>query len=227
MKSSVFRIIIATLLYTVGTSFMMASESNDSIMVSDTTIIRSHYDRRIHRYRTHWNSLIPTQHVIQFAGNMGFASIGIGWEYGKHQQWETHLLVGYIPKYDSKCAKMTITLKQNYTPWSVYMKNGWSFEPLECGLYFNSVIGSDFWSKQPAKYSSGYYPFSTRFRPNIFVGQRFTKEVPHNKRRYIKSVTAFYEFSTCDIYFMPLIRNGTVEFWDMFGLSLGLKFQVL
>lgn len=67
MKSSVFRTIIATLLYIVGTPFMLASENNDSIMMSDTTNFGNHYDRRIHRYRTKWNNLIPTQHVIQFA----------------------------------------------------------------------------------------------------------------------------------------------------------------
>lgn len=44
---------------------------------------------------------------------------------------------------------MTITLKENYIPWSINLKKGWSFEPLECGLYFNTVIGQDFWTKQP------------------------------------------------------------------------------
>lgn len=201
--------------------------ADTTLAARDTMVKHSRYDNRIHRYRRYWGALIPTQTVLQTCGNMGLFSFGVGWDYGKHRQWETQLLFGYIPKYDSNNAKMTMTLKQNYIPWSVTMGHGWAFEPLECGLYFNTVFGSDFWTKQPSKYSSGYYPFSTRFRPNIFVGQRFTKEVPHNKRRYIKSVTAFYELSTCDIYFMPLIRNGTVEFWDMFGLSLGLKFQLL
>lgn len=38
------------------------------------------------------------------------------------------------------------------------MKNDWSFEPLQCGLYLNTVFGHDFWTKQPTKYDSGYYP---------------------------------------------------------------------
>ena len=158
---------------------------------------------------------------------MGLASIGVGWDYGKRRQWETHLLFGYIPKYDSKRAKLTMTLKENYIPWSIYLDDGWNLEPLECGLYFNTVFGHEFWAKQPAKYSSGYYPFSTKFRPNVFIGQRITKTVPNNRRRYIKSITAFYELSTCDIYFMTSFRNGKADFWDVFGLSLGLKVQLL
>ena len=148
-------------------------------------------------------------------------------ERGIRRQWETHLLFGYIPKYDSKRAKLTMTLKENYIPWSIYLDDGWNLEPLECGLYFNTVFGHEFWAKQPAKYSSGYYPFSTKFRPNVFVGQRITKTVPNNRRRYIKSITAFYELSTCDIYFMTFFRNGKADFWDVFGLSLGLKVQLL
>lgn len=192
----------------------------------DTVVKHSRYDKRIHRYRRYWGALIPTQTILQTCGNMGLFSFGVGWDYGKHRQWETQLLFGYIPKYDSNSAKMTITLKQNYIPWSVTMGHGWTFEPLECGLYFNTVLGSDFWTKQPSKYGSGYYPFSTRIRPNIFVGERFTVDVPENRHKFVKSVTFFYELSTNDIYFMRFYRNGSAGFWDVFGLSLGIKTQL-
>ena len=174
------------------------------------------YDKRIHHYRKNWESLIPTQLILQTCGNMGLFSFGVGWDYGKRGQWETQLLFGYIPKYSSHSAKMTITLKENYIPWAINLKKGWNFEPLECGLYFNTVIGQDFWTKQPTKYQSGYYPFSTRIRPNIFIGERFSKEIPKNRRKFIKSFTFFYELGTNDIYFMRLYRNGgKAEFWDV------------
>ena len=187
----------------------------------------SHYDRRIHNYRNGWGCLIPTQHVLQFCGNMGLFSIGIGWEYGKRRQWETHLLVGFVPKYESDYPKITLTLKQNYIPWSIYLDHGWSFEPLQCGMYANTVFGQDFWVKQPVRYAGGYYPFSTRIRPNIFVGERVTKIIPHNRRKYIKSLSFFYELSANDIGIMNFSINGKADFWDVFGLSLGLKAQLL
>lgn len=200
--------------------------ADTTLAARDTVVKHSRYDKRIHRYRRYWGALIPTQTVLQTCGNMGLFSFGVGWDYGKHRQWETQLLFGYIPKYDSNSAKMTITLKQNYIPWSVTMGHGWAFEPLECGLYFNTVLGSDFWTKQPSKYGSGYYPFSTRIRPNIFVGERFTVDVSENRRKFVKSVTFFYELSTNDIYFMRFYRNGSAGFWDVFGLSLGIKTQL-
>ena len=196
-------------------------------MLGQDTISVSKYDKRVHYYRKNWASLIPTLGVVQTCGNMGLMSVGIGWDYGKRRQWETQLLVGWIPKFDSNGSKITLTLKENYIPWSVYMKKGWSFEPLECSIYFNTVFGHDFWTKQPTRYESGYYPFSTRIRPNLALGERVTKYIPDNKRKFVKRISVFYELGTNDIYFMRLYRSGTGHFWDLFGLSLGAQVQFL
>lgn len=237
MRLSIFKSVATKALLFVGCVLMpsitCAAENDTIIYVEkpvstiDSTVATTRYDRRIHRYRRSWNALIPTQHVMQFCGNMGLMSVGIGWDYGKRRQWETHLLFGIVPKYDSHNTKVTMTLKQNYIPWSIYINDDWSFEPLQCGLYLNTVFGHDFWTKQPTKYDSGYYPFSTRLRPNVFVGERFTKAVPNNRRKYIKSVSFFYELSTNDIYVMHLVHTGSISFWDMFGLSIGIKAQLL
>ena len=47
----------------------------DTIVTGRTR--HSRYDRRVHRYRKHWEALIPTHtKKIQFAGNMGLLSLG-------------------------------------------------------------------------------------------------------------------------------------------------------
>lgn len=186
------------------------------------------YDYRVHRYRQRWQSMIPTQSVIQFAGNMGLLSFGVGWEYGRHKQWETHLLFGFLPRYGSDRPKMTMTLKENFIPWSIYIRRGWAVEPLAVGVYFNTVFGPEFWRSQPTRYPDSYYPFlSTKVRVNVFAGQRLELELPSNRRKFVKSVTAFYELSTCDLYLRALVQDGKVSLCDIFGLSLGLKFQLL
>lgn len=226
MKLLTFKRGLVLLSFLPCSLWCLASGDSLSVDSSVVTMNCSKYDNRVHRYRKSWGALIPTQLVLQTCGNMGLFSFGIGWDYGKHRQWETQLLFGIIPKYDSNSVKMTMTLKENFIPWRVMFKKGWSFEPLECGLYLNTVFGSDFWTRQPSKYENGYYPFSTRIRPNIFIGEQFSKEISVHKRKFIKSFTFFYELSTNDIYTMSFIRNGKAEFWDVFGLSLGLKVQL-
>ena len=186
------------------------------------------YDRRVYRYRRLWNFLIPTQFVTQYAGNMGMISAGIGWDYGCHRQYETNLLFGYLPRFQSESGKMTMTLKQNFVPWRLPLGEKFNIEPLSFGIYFNTVFGTDFWGKQPKRYPSKYYPaLSTKVRINIFMGQRFTAVVPRNRRKFIKSLTAFYEVSTCDLYLRAIVQDSSIKVWDIVGLSIGLKAQML
>lgn len=243
MRLSNIKILVLSSLLMLLPSAVSAQKSlPDSTAVSDSlkyfandnpssTVFReeasTRYDKRVHYYRKRWNALIPTQQVTQYAGNMGMFSIGVGWDYGKHRQWETHLLFGFIPRHSSSGAKVTMTLKENYIPWSIYLKRGWSFEPLECGLYLNTVFGDDFWGKEPKKYPGGYYNFSTKLRPNIFLGQRITKVLPDSRRKTVKSITLFYEVSSCDIYIRDFFMNKSISLTDILSLSLGVKLQAL
>ena len=88
LKSSIFKFSIWALLL-LSASTTASASPEDSL---------TRYDRRILRYRKHWDVLMPTQSVIQTCGNMGIISLGIGWDYGKRSQWETHLLFGIVPK---------------------------------------------------------------------------------------------------------------------------------
>ena len=193
------------------------------------------YDKRVRRAEKVWASLIPTHFVIQNAGNMGVISAGIGWSYGKRRQWETELLFGYIPKHDSSRGKLTTTLKGNFIPWDVNLtpKAGtdavkWQFQPLTTSLYLNTVYGHEFWKSQPGRYPDKYYEFmSTKFRLNIALGQRFTWHIPLEKRKGCKSISFFYEISTCDLYVRSIIIDSSVPLKDIIGLSLGIKLQTL
>ena len=45
--------------------------------------------------------------------------------------------------------------------------------------------------------------------------------------KYVKSVSFFYELSANDIGIMKFGYNWKAGFWDVFGLSLGFKTQLL
>lgn len=186
----------------------------------------SRYDRRVHRYRKHWEALIPTHTKLQFAGNMGLISLGTGWDYGKRNQWETDLFFGFLPKYQSERSKITMTLKQNYMPWSVTLGKGISVEPLACGMYLNTVFGNEFWTHEPDRYPKGYYGFSSKVRIHIFLGQRITYDIPPRWRLGARAVTFFYEISTCDLYVVSAFLNKYLKPKDYLSLSFGLKTQL-
>ena len=196
------------------------------------------YRHRVERLQNRWASLIPNQFVIQNAGNMGVLSVGTGWGYG-HGHWETHLLFGYIPKRQSTRGKLTMTLKENYIPWNLllsapqnesddYLKRGWTLNPLTASIYVNTVYGHEFWKSQPGRYPDKYYEFmSTKFRLNVAFGQRITWEIPRNRRKYAKSISLFYEVSSCDLYIRAKFQDSSIPLKDIIGLSIGLKLQTM
>lgn len=184
------------------------------------------YEKRMESYKNKWQDLIPTHAKIQFAGSMGLFSTGIGWDYGKHNQWETDVLIGIIPSYTTK-AKTSFTIKQNYMPWNISLGKDFVLEPLACGLYFNTVLDKDFWVKEPDRYPKGYYNFSTKIRTNIFIGQRLTCNLQQDKQHIGRAITFFYEISTSDLYIVSAFGNNYLRPEDYLHLSLGIKLQIL
>lgn len=185
------------------------------------------YMRHSQRARQRWESLIPTYSKLQYAGNMGLLSVGTGWDYGKRNQWETDLFLGIVPKYSSRKTKVTMTLKQNFIPWDISLPKGFSLEPLTCGMYVNTVFGSQFWVSEPDRYPKGYYGFSSKVRFHIFAGQRLRFDIPSHRRLFSRSVSVFYEISTCDLYLVSAVQNSYLRPRDYLSLSFGLKFQWL
>ncbi len=184
------------------------------------------YDHRVHHYRKAWEALIPTHTKIQTYGGMGVVSIGAGWDYGKRGQWETDVLLGFLPKYSADHFKLTLTLKQNFIPWSIDLGKNLALEPLTTGIYFNTVFSDDFWTSEPERYPKGYYGFSTRVRTHAFVGQRIRWDIPDNYRFFTKSITAFYEVSSYDLLIVSAFLNSYLKPQNYLRLSFGLKFQI-
>lgn len=229
LSGSVLRIfVLSWVLLTALPARVVAMEpaSTDSIVTQVAVSYR--YDKRVHRYRMGWDKLIPTHTALQYAGSIGFLSAGFGWDYGKHRQWETTLLFGYLPRYNSDKGRLTFTLKQNYTPWSRNLTEQLSVEPLTCGLFFNTIASDEFWTNEPDRYPKGYYGFSTRVRTHLFLGQRLTWNIDHSRDRRLlaKSITAYYELSTCDLYVVSAFTNRYLKPHDILSLAFGVKVQL-
>ena len=202
----------STFKYALCAGLMLLLFSPGSFAQQDSIVKPNKYDKRIHRYRGHWEKLIPTHTKVQFAGNMGLLSFGTGWDYGKKNQWETDVFLGFIPKYDSKSTKVTMTLKQNNMPWSLNLGRGFSTD--------------EFWVHEPDRYPKGYYGFSSKIRSHIFLGQRLTYDIDPQRRYTAKSITFFYELSTCDLYLISAATNSYLRPRDYLSLSFGLKLQL-
>ena len=100
------------------------------------------YTRRTERFRRGWDHLIPNQTSFQVAGGIGAFSIGIGWYYGRREQWETDVLWGFVPKANGDDMHQTLTVKQRFVPWHLplFKSHRWTAEPLTAGAFINSFL---------------------------------------------------------------------------------------
>lgn len=132
--------------------YMGCMAQEDTIVIHDTlyvnkettqTKILTKYEKKEAKYHRIWSYLIPRNTIVQYAGNIGMLSFGAGWTYGKKRRWSTDLLFGFLPKSDSECAKITMTLKENYYPWTITLnkKRNITLTPLSCGIFLIPYSG--------------------------------------------------------------------------------------
>lgn len=185
------------------------------------------YEKRIKKYESGWKKLIPQYQKVQFAGSIGLVSIGTGWAYCNNKL-ETDILLGFLPKYQDKRAKLTFTIREQYIPWSLNIgETNWKMEPLTCGLFMNTILDGRFWETEPGgKYPSNYYNFSTKIRFHIFVGQQVTYKFSKKKSLH-KSISFYYQLSSCDLYIVSAVQNSYLKPTDYLSLAFGLKFNLL
>lgn len=207
-------------------------------MPRDSVFSRT-YDDFVYRSHERWLQLIPNLGTLQYAGNIGFCSVGLGWDYGKHDRWETHFLLGYLPRWHSKQWNLTFTIKENLVPWSLPLgrprdldnpdclahHRHFTFQPAVFTFFVNSIFDDEFWTEEPDRYPGSYYRFSSRIRFSIGVGQRISLHIPQEKRRHYDRISLFYEFSACDLHIISAVPHKRVTAGDILRLGIGMQYK--
>lgn len=184
------------------------------------------YEHRLERRVEVWQQLIPNLYILQYGGGFSTISAGVGWDYGKSNQWETHVLLGFVPRKYSHSHYWTFNIRETYTPWSLKLSPTVKYKPLSVGLLVNSILHGDFWVSEPDRYPHGYYGFSSRIRFHLAVGQRWTFAIPRSKRLLASQLSLYYELSTCDLYVRQKCLNSSIPFEDILSLGFGVIFTI-
>ena len=188
---------------------------------------RTRYEKMMTRRMEAWRRLIPDHYKWQFAGSIGVVSLGTGWTYGKKQQWETDLFLGFLPKFEGDRHKVVFTVKQSYVPWRLRVKESpWVVQPLSCSFFLSSVLNEKFWTREPDRYPKGYYGFSTRIRANLSLGQRIMFDIPDVSDWLVQEVSLYYELGACDTDLCTFFGDRTIKFKDILSLAIGLKVHI-
>lgn len=214
VKRSIFRCLVL-LQFMLSTSVGFANVRAEQPLLG----LRAHADYE------GWQRVIPTHLKLQYAGSMGVGSVGVGWDYGRRNQWESDVMVGYLPKRYCDAAHATFSLRQTYSPWNIPLWDGITLEPLSCGLYLNTVTGDNFWTREPGKYGGKYYKFTSRVRLHAFIGQRIN--LSQRSRGELQGISLYYEVSACDLNLISKFTNSSLKLSDILFFSCGVRLQIV
>lgn len=231
MKLLNFKVIAVAVIFALTFAINAKGQSDKEVVDSCEKTVSEisctyKYKQRVDNRMRGWQNLMPRLFTLQFAGDIGMFSAGIGWHYGKSKQWETHALFGYLPPRQNYSYYWTFTLREVYNPWKIRIGELWSITPFSVNLSINSILHGDFWMSEPDRYPSGYYGFSSRMRFHLGFGQRFTFNVPENKRYLHSKISVYYEVSTCDLYVRQKFLNSAIPLKDIIALGIGVIYTL-
>lgn len=186
--------------------------------------VQAQNTKHIEKIESKWMSLMPNIGVMQYAGNIGFMSAGIGWDYGKNNRWETHLLLGYLPHFTFDDDAATITLREQFMPCQYRRSELFSVNPLTLSTSLNAVLNNEFWFTEPI--NNNYYRVSTKVRFHLGVGSRINWYVPYEKRRRYSRISLYYELSTYDLALISYVRTSHQPLVDILSLGIGLNVSI-
>ena len=195
-----------------------------ALQAQDAKLIEGWKVQRLHADYSGLQRLQPTHLKLQYAGGMGLVSLGMGWDYGRSNQFETDLQVGFIPAMYSNVNRAVFALRQHWMPWNIRCADWLGIEPLSCGLYATIVSGTtqNYWFREPSKYGGPYYRFATRVRLHLYVGQRISLYRSATDA-VVDRLTLYYELSAGELDLVAKMTNRHLHLDDIVYFSFGVK----
>jgi hypothetical protein len=165
------------------------------------------------------HSLLPDHLKLQFAGGIGFLSIGAG--YSNKKQWlETDVYYGYVPKSIGGVTIHSLTGKLSVFPIKFNFKN-YQLKPFSIGLLVNYTLGKQYFGFTPENYPFNYYGFPTSLHAGAFVGGQVNKKLKEKKP---KQIGLYYEVISFDSEIISYLGNkNSLKFSDIINIGFGIK----
>ena len=166
----------------------------------------------------------PDNIKLQYAGGMGFISIGAGYT-TKNQKLEGDLYYGYLPESVGGVSIHSISGKITWIPIHPVSIKKYQVEPLMTGLIVNYSFGKQYYSFDPPYYPYRYYSFPTAIHSALFLGSRIGHNFPTNA--FVRQLSFYYEILSFDREIISLVSNPkSLQVTDIVILSLGIRISL-
>ena len=192
------------LLPLVALLFLSNTFAQDAILIQDKAKEKAWYE--------------PDYAKMQFAGNLGVLSVGVGYQLFDKVLY-TELLYGYVPVSISKANEIHLISIKNTFPLYRKKIGNYTVSPI-AGFTGSLETGNNSFLVLPDKYPKGYYvPSAIHF--TLFVGALVHKDFGNSKR--IKGIDFYYELGTVETYLWSAITSKEIGLNAIFSTAIGIN----
>lgn len=168
---------------------------------------------------TRW--YVPHYIPVQFAGNIGFVSAGLGYT-SNHENYQLSLLYGYVPSALGGASIHTVTAKNIFPLTRYLMSNNRTLIPY-LGVGLTVEISGNTFFRQPDHYPKGYYDFPKNLHAIGYGGAMLRHLFPDDFRLF-RGMELYAEAGTVDIYIWYRAMSSQIRLNQIFSLALGVNF---
>jgi opacity protein-like surface antigen len=166
------------------------------------------------------NVLIPDFAVAQYAGSIGYASIGFGYSVSEKSRLSLHY--GKVPA--CKGGPLDIIAAKFFcSPYTLSPSATILIKPVDLGFMVTYHFGDNFYTLWLDRYPDGYYWWSSSTRFHLALESAVTYLLPNS---FFKSITGYVEFNTNDLYMVSFVLNHkTIGFLDIVKAGAGVRIK--
>ncbi len=167
-----------------------------------------------------YKMFLPDYVKLQYAGGIGFMSVGVGYTFFKNRLDAT-IFYGYVPKTFSVTDLHSISLQFTGKLLKFDINKNIQILPLNFGWYAHHTFGREFWVSLPDKYTKGYYWWSPGRNAGVFIGGEIKTKLLASKTP--ASGTAFYvRVGSRGLYIASKAGNSSIPLTDIIELGFGV-----
>ena len=163
---------------------------------------------------------LPDYVKLQFAGGIGFLSLGIGYTFFDHKL-DVSFFYGYVPQYFTVDDLHSVSLQLTAKLLRYKAFKNLEILPLNIGLFGHHTFGTEFWIKLPDNYPDNYYWWSPGRNVGIFTGGEIKTKLLANKTP-ASGTAIYFRIGTRVLYLASKFGNSSIPFKDIIELGFGI-----
>lgn len=164
------------------------------------------------------HKLLPDHVKVQYAGGIGFTSLGLGYQ-SRNDRLEGDFYYGYVPKSVGGDNIHAVSSKLTWYPVKKVDLKSLELRPLSAGVLLSYTFGKQYFLFSPENYPYSYYNFPTALHAGVFIGGRVDKPFKNGKR-----VGLYYELGSNDREISSYLSNrNSLKLSEILNLALGVR----